>query len=80
MLFWHISLFFPQFKVAISGAQRVLFPGLEGLFPGLERLFRGPELPNLENVDQILFFIIFTIVGYVLINFLQKKSFEDNKE
>ena len=46
----------------------------------LEAVVTRPELPNLENVDQILFFIIFTIVGYVLINFLQKKSFEDNKE
>ena len=46
----------------------------------LEAVVTRPELPNLENVDQILFFIIFTIAGYVLINFLQKKSFEDNKE
>ena len=46
----------------------------------LEAVVTRPELPNLENVDQIFFFIIFTIAGYVLINFLQKKSFEDNKE
>jgi len=39
-----------------------------------------PELPNATNVEEIIFFLVFTIFGYVIINFLQKKSLEDNKE
>jgi len=46
----------------------------------IEAVVTRPEFPNLDNLDQILFFIAFSIVGYVLISFLQKKSLKDNKE
>jgi putative membrane protein len=46
----------------------------------LEAVVTRPELPNATNVEEIIFFLVFTIFGYVIINFLQKKSLEDNKE
>jgi putative membrane protein len=46
----------------------------------IEAVVTRPEFPNLDNLDQIIFFIAFSIVGYVLISFLQKKSLKDNKE
>ena len=39
-----------------------------------------PALPNTENIEEIIFFVLFTLVGYLLIYFLQKKSIQDNKE
>ena len=46
----------------------------------LEAVVTRPELPNTTNVEEIIFFLVFTIFGYVIINFLQKKSLENNKD
>ena len=45
-----------------------------------EAFVTRPALPNTGNIEEIIFFIIFSIVGYLLIYFLQKKSIQDNKE
>ena len=45
-----------------------------------EAFVTRPALPNIGNIEEIIFFIIFSIVGYLLIYFLQKKSIQDNKE
>ena len=46
----------------------------------LEAVVTIPELPSPTNFEDIILFLVFTIFGYVIINFLQKKSLEDNKE
>ena len=45
-----------------------------------EAFVTRPALPNTGNIEEIIFFIMFSIVGYLLIYFLQKKSIQDNKE
>ncbi len=45
-----------------------------------EAFVTRPALPNTGNIEEIVFFIMFSIVGYLLIYFLQKKSIQDNKE
>ena len=45
-----------------------------------EAFVTRPALPNNGNIEEIIFFIMFSIVGYLLIYFLQKKSIQDNKE
>ena len=44
-----------------------------------EAFVTRPALPNTGNIEEIIFFIMFSIVGYLLIYFLQKKSIQDNK-
>ena len=39
-----------------------------------------PALPEINNIEEITFFSLFTFFGYFLIHFLQKNSIEDNKE
>ena len=39
-----------------------------------------PALPSTGNIEEIIFFVMFSLVGYLLIYFLQKKSIQDNKE
>ena len=46
----------------------------------MEPFVTRPALPNTNNIEEIIFFVIFTLLGYFLIHFLQKKSIEDNKE
>tara|TARA_B100001109_G_C18604837_1_gene354178 strand:+ start:369 stop:629 length:261 start_codon:yes stop_codon:yes gene_type:complete len=46
----------------------------------LEAVVTRPELPSINNIEDIIFFLVFTIFGYIIIYFLQKKSLEDNKE
>ena len=46
----------------------------------LEAVVTRPELPSINNIEDIIFFLVFTILGYIIIYFLQKKSLEDNKE
>ena len=45
-----------------------------------EAFVTRPALPNTGNIEEIIFFIMFSIIGYLLIYFLQKKSIQDNKE
>ena len=44
-----------------------------------EAFVTRPALPNTGSTEEILFFILFSLVGYLLIYFLQKKSIEDIK-
>ena len=46
----------------------------------VEPFVTRPALPNTNNIEEVIFFVIFTLLGYFLIHFLQKKSIEDNKE
>jgi len=46
----------------------------------VEPFVTRPALPNTNNIEEIIFFVIFSLLGYFLIHFLQKKSIEDNKE
>ena len=46
----------------------------------VEPFITRPELPEINNIEEIIFFVIFSLLGYFLIHFLQKKSIEDNKE
>jgi putative membrane protein len=46
----------------------------------VEPFVTRPALPNINNIEEIIFFILFTLLGYFLIYFLQKKSIEGNKE
>ena len=45
-----------------------------------EPFITRPTLPSLDNIEEILYFLIFSLIGSMLISFLQKKSLEDNKE
>ena len=66
-------------KMTLMGGINVL-ESRENSEGELEAVVTRPELPNATNVEEIIFFLVFTIFGYVIINFLQKKSLEDNKE
>ena len=46
----------------------------------VEPFITRPTLPEVNNIEEITFFACFTLFGYFLIYFLQKKSIEDNKE
>ena len=46
----------------------------------VESFITRPTLPEINNIEEITFFAFFTLFGYFLIYFLQKKSIEDNKE
>ena len=46
----------------------------------VEPFITRPTLPEVNNIEEITFFAFFTLFGYFLIYFLQKKSIEDNKE
>ena len=46
----------------------------------VEPFITRPTLPEVNNFEEITFFACFTLFGYFLIYFLQKKSIEDNKE
>ena len=46
----------------------------------VESFITRPTLPEVNNIEEITFFAFFTLFGYFLIYFLQKKSIEDNKE
>ena len=45
-----------------------------------EPFITRPALPNAGNSEEIIFFILFSLFGYLLIYFLQKKSVQENKE
>ncbi len=45
-----------------------------------EPFITRPALPNVGNSEEIIFFILFSVFGYLLIYFLQKKSVQENKE
>ena len=45
-----------------------------------EAFVTRPALPNSGNIEEIIFFVLFLLIGYFLIYFLQKKSIQDNKE
>ena len=46
----------------------------------VEPFITRPALPEINNIEEITFFALFTFFGYFLIHFLQKNSIEDNKE
>ncbi len=46
----------------------------------VEPFITRPALPEIINIEEITFFVLFTFLGYFLIHFLQKNSIEDNKE
>tara|TARA_B100000902_G_scaffold386485_1_gene429209 strand:+ start:1291 stop:2202 length:912 start_codon:yes stop_codon:yes gene_type:complete len=46
----------------------------------VEPFITRPALPEINNIEEITFFALFTFLGYFLIHFLQKNSIEDNKE
>ena len=46
----------------------------------VEPFITRPTLPEVNNIEEITFFVLFTFLGYFLIHFLQKNSIEDNKE
>ena len=46
----------------------------------VEPFITRPALPEINNIEEIIFFALFTFLGYFLIHFLQKNSIEDNKE
>ncbi len=45
-----------------------------------EPFITRPAMPSIESSEENIFFILFSLIGYLLIYFLQKKSIQDNKE
>ncbi len=45
----------------------------------IEPFISRPALPSTRNTEEIIFFILFSLIGFLLIYFLQKKSYKEDK-